>query len=100
MSNFGHKSKGHRLRCGEVNMAAVSESTNLQSTGEDDQKLPIIDIARFSSLRNLNNTMSWVLNSLTKLSRKVHEHNAAREEALNCIVGQVQKESFSDTIQA
>ena len=85
---------------GKVNMAAISASTDPQSTSEDDQSQPIIDIERFSSLQKLINTITWVLKSVMKVSRKVREHNAARKEALNCIVRQVQKEAIFDDIQS
>ena len=84
---------------GEVNMAAILVSTDPQSTTEDDQSLPIIDIERFSSLQKLINTMTWVLKFVMELSRKVYEHNGARKKALNCIVLQVQREAFSNDIQ-
>ena len=81
-------------------MAAIAVDTDPQSTSENDQKLPIIDIARFSGLQKLINTMTWVWKNVIKLSRQIHEHNAARKEALNFLVRQVKKSATSDDIQS
>ena len=48
-------------------MAAILASTDQQSTTEDDQSLPIIDIERFSSLKvNRHDDMGFEIRHETK----------------------------------